>query len=50
MFKLIKLIALILSVLTMFPMLYIAIRALIVAQKYKRLTVPKLQNIKDCHV
>ncbi len=50
MFKLIKLIALILSVLTVFPMLYIAIRALFVVNKYKRLTVPKLQNIKDCHV
>jgi hypothetical protein len=50
MFKLIKLIALILSALTVFPMLYVAIRAWIVVRKYKRLTVPKLQNIKDCHV
>ena len=50
MFKLIKLIALILSALTVFPMLYIALRALVVARKYQRLTVPKLQNIKDCHV
>ena len=50
MFKIIKVVALILSAIAVLPMLYIVLRALIVRHKYLRLTVPKLQNIKDCHV